>query len=492
MKILETDRLILRVFEEHDIDPMSLIDQDPKVREFLPGSSDRKKTAAGVRNIIKHYDDHGFSLYAVELKSTCEMIGWCGLMIPSFEAHFTPAVEIGWRLASQHWNQGYATEAATAVLKYAFDTLKLKEVVSFTVVDNIRSRRVMEKIGLQRNPDDDFDHPKIEKSHSLCRHVLYRISHALWWGRETLLSDGCFLTGESIETVQNTPWSYVARYKTASGDVYLKQTPPSLAIESTITQILHDQFQAPVPKIMAINADLHCFLMKDAGEPLRQILKKQFDTALFCKAIDAYTALQLATADHFNIFLKVGVPDWRLDKFPELYENLLSETEILMADGLSISEIDALKKLLPMVSDLCRQLLAFRIKPAIVQCDFHDNNILINDQKKITLIDLGEIVISHPFFSLIGCLSQVKRHHGLTEEDVAYQKLMDACFKNYIATESEENLQKVFLLAQKLWCVYEACCQHRLRVLCDLKEFLTFQQYGKLADRLRQFLNGAQ
>ena len=177
MKILETERLILRVFEERDIDPMSLIDSDPMVREFLGGMSDREKTAAGVHNIIKHYDDHGFSLYAVELKSTGEMIGWCGLMIPSFEAHFTPAVEIGWRLASHHWNQGYATEAARAVLKYAFENLKLKEVVSFTVVDNIRSRRVMEKIGLHHNPADDFDHPKIEKSHPLCRHVLYRVSN---------------------------------------------------------------------------------------------------------------------------------------------------------------------------------------------------------------------------------------------------------------------------------------------------------------------------
>lgn len=176
MIILETTRLILRTFEEHDIDPMALIDQDPKVCEFLPGIGNREKTTQGVHAIMNHYRDHGFSLYAVELKSTGEMIGWCGLMIPSFEAHFTPSVEIGWRLASSHWNKGYATEAANAVLKHAFENVKLNEVVSFTAVDNIRSRRVMEKIGLHHNPTADFDHPKLEKSHSLCRHVLYRIS----------------------------------------------------------------------------------------------------------------------------------------------------------------------------------------------------------------------------------------------------------------------------------------------------------------------------
>ena len=176
MIILETDRLILRTFEENDIDLMSLIDQDPKVCEFLPSIGNREKTAQSVHRFMIHYHDHEFSLYAVELKSTGEMIGWCGLMTPAFEAHFIPAVEIAWRLASNQWNHGYATGAAKAVLQYAFEQLNLNEVVSFTVPDNIRSRRVMEKIGLHHNPMDDFDHPKLEKSHPLCRHVLYRIS----------------------------------------------------------------------------------------------------------------------------------------------------------------------------------------------------------------------------------------------------------------------------------------------------------------------------
>ncbi len=176
MIIIETDRLILRTFDERDIDPMSLINQDPKVCEFLPAIGTRESTAKSVHGFIDHYRDHGFSPYAVELKSTCEMIGFCGLMIPAFEAHFMPAVETGWRLASQQWNHGYATEAAKAVLQYAFEQLQLNEVVSFTAVENMRSRRVMEKIGLHHNSEDDFDHPKLEKTHPLLSHVLYRIS----------------------------------------------------------------------------------------------------------------------------------------------------------------------------------------------------------------------------------------------------------------------------------------------------------------------------
>jgi len=176
MKIIETNRLILRTWEEKDIDAMALIDQDPKVCEFLPGIGTREETAARTQRIMQHYEQHGFCLYAVELKSTHKFIGWIGLSIPSFEAHFTPAVEIGWRLDSRYWNIGYATEGARAVLNYAFTKLNLNEIVSFTTINNKASRRVMEKIGMHRNPHDDFDHPKLDKSHPLCKHVLYRIS----------------------------------------------------------------------------------------------------------------------------------------------------------------------------------------------------------------------------------------------------------------------------------------------------------------------------
>ncbi len=173
--IIETNRLILRTWEEQDIDLMTVINQNPKVCEFLPAIGNRESTEASVRKIMQHYDEYGFCLYAVELKSTHEFIGWVGLAIPSFEAHFTPAVEIGWRLSSNHWNQGYATEAAKAILDYAFNILDLNEVVSFTAVNNKPSRRVMEKIGLFHHQEEDFDHPRLEKTHPLCRHVLYRL-----------------------------------------------------------------------------------------------------------------------------------------------------------------------------------------------------------------------------------------------------------------------------------------------------------------------------
>jgi RimJ/RimL family protein N-acetyltransferase len=101
--------------------------------------------------------------------------GFVGFVVPRFEAHFTPCVEIGWRLAQQHWGRGYVAEAARAALRYGFDTLRFVEVVSFTVPANVRSRRVMERLGMRHDPADDFDHPLLPEGHHLRRHVLYRI-----------------------------------------------------------------------------------------------------------------------------------------------------------------------------------------------------------------------------------------------------------------------------------------------------------------------------
>ena len=170
------------------------------------------------------------------------------------------------------------------------------------------------------------------------------------WACTYLSSHGYTLKNNLPENVQNTPWSYVIRFATTDGYIYLKQTPELLGLEASIIQILHDQFHASVPKVIAQNAELNCFLMKDAGKSLREILKQKFDETLLFKAIDQFTSLQLAVADHVDVFLDIGVPDWRLDKLPDLYKELLSKNELLIADGLSEIEINELENLLPQVS----------------------------------------------------------------------------------------------------------------------------------------------
>lgn len=176
MKIIETERLILRTWKEEDAEAFYQINQDPKVLEFLPGPM----TMAEVKQFIAHrnqcFIELRYTLWAVEEKQTQALIGFVGLSSPSWQAHFTPCVEIGWRIGSQYWGKGYATEAARAVLEYGFNIIGLPELVSFTVPQNIRSTGVMKKIGMTHDQADDFIHPKLPLDHPLSQHVLYRIS----------------------------------------------------------------------------------------------------------------------------------------------------------------------------------------------------------------------------------------------------------------------------------------------------------------------------
>lgn len=310
------------------------------------------------------------------------------------------------------------------------------------------------------------------------------------WGCDYLSSHGYTLINHLPEEVQSTPWSYVIRYVTTDGFIYLKHTPELLALEAAVIQVLHDKFHISVPNVIGHNAELNCFLMKDAGMSLRKILKQEFDVILFCKAIHQFTSMQLAVADDINIFIDMGVPDWRLEKLPDLYIQLLSQKDILLKDGLSKKEINDLEKLIPTVIDLCKKLSVFPIKQTIVQPDFNDNNTLISEiSRKITIIDLGEIAISHPFFSLINCLEQAKKHHGLTENDNSFMQLMDACFTNYMIFGSKKTLLEAFKIARILFFIYGALGNYRLILACDKAKFTSsFQRHGRPSVPLKEFI----
>ena len=173
--LIQTRRLILRKWKEEDLVPFAKLNACKHVCEFLPKTLSKKESDELAARIISHFDKHGFGLFAVERKDNNHFIGFTGLSIPGFEAHFMPAIEIGWRLSYENWGQGFATEVAMVVRDYAFDTLGLDEIVSFTTERNMASRRVMEKIGMNHNIEDDFDHPSLPAGHRLSRHVLYRL-----------------------------------------------------------------------------------------------------------------------------------------------------------------------------------------------------------------------------------------------------------------------------------------------------------------------------
>jgi RimJ/RimL family protein N-acetyltransferase len=171
---LATSRLVLRDWQTPDRDPFVAMNADPRVMRYFLSTLTAQETDALMDRNRAHFDRYGFGLWAAAIQATGEFAGFIGLAVPTFEAHFTPCVEIGWRLAPRFWNQGLATEGAAAVLRFAFETLGLTEVVSFTSAMNLPSQRVMQKIGMLRDPVDDFDHPRMPAEHPLCRHVLYR------------------------------------------------------------------------------------------------------------------------------------------------------------------------------------------------------------------------------------------------------------------------------------------------------------------------------
>jgi len=176
MLFAQTERLILRRWLPSDREPFAHMNADPGVMEFFPDLLSREESDRVVTDRIEpHFERHGFGLCAAELRETGAFIGFVGLAVPSFEAHFTPCVEIGWRLAADHWGRGLAAEGAREMVRYAFDVLGLEAIVSMTVPANVRSRRVMEKLGMTHDPSDDFDHPNLPEGHPLRRHVLYRL-----------------------------------------------------------------------------------------------------------------------------------------------------------------------------------------------------------------------------------------------------------------------------------------------------------------------------
>jgi RimJ/RimL family protein N-acetyltransferase len=177
---LETERLLLRRWKAKDRVPFAAINADPDVMEHFPAPLTAEESDQLVRRIDRQFEQFGFGLWAVEIKWAHRFIGFCGLAIPTFQTHFTPAVEIGWRFAKDQWGSGYATEAAAAVLDFGFGEATLDEILSWAVPANHRSTQVMERLGMQRAPDLDFDHPRLMNDERLRHHIVYRMTRAMW------------------------------------------------------------------------------------------------------------------------------------------------------------------------------------------------------------------------------------------------------------------------------------------------------------------------
>jgi ribosomal-protein-alanine N-acetyltransferase len=175
MATIETPRLLLRHWRDADIEPWVAMNLDPRVNEFLFSTYPREFAESRAALRRRELDELGYGWWVVEVRGGTPFAGVVCLREVPFEAHFAPAREVGWFFAPEHWGNGYATEGARGALEHAFAALGWDEVVAMTAVQNVRSERVMQRLGMTRDPKDDFDHPKVEAGHPLRRHVLYRI-----------------------------------------------------------------------------------------------------------------------------------------------------------------------------------------------------------------------------------------------------------------------------------------------------------------------------
>jgi RimJ/RimL family protein N-acetyltransferase len=176
---LLTTRLRLRMWTPADREPFAEMNADPEVMRHFPAPLTRDESSELFERIVAHFRAHGFGLWAVAPRQDDRLLGFVGLQWATFGAPLCPCVEIAWRLTRPSWGRGYATEAARAALGHGFDVLKLPQIVAFTTPGNTRSLRVMERIGLQRSTDDDFNHPKLA-GHPLERHVVYKLKREQW------------------------------------------------------------------------------------------------------------------------------------------------------------------------------------------------------------------------------------------------------------------------------------------------------------------------
>lgn len=263
--------------------------------------------------------------------------------------------------------------------------------------------------------------------------------------------------------VIEAPWSSVIRINTPERTVYLKQTPPDLFIEVEIINQCREQCKITnIPKVIAANKDLHCFLMEKCGEvSLRTLFDGHLEIDLLLQGLQVYKNIQHATAPYLNEFLQRGVPDWRLERFPTLYHGLVRDETFLQAHGLEVTQIKTLQGATKYIETLCRDFAFYEIPECLNHSDFHDNNMIYSKStKKICIVDLGETSITHPFFSLAAGIKATCDRYQLETESSDYQKLYNTCFDGWLPTT--EDLKKASWFTQQLLPIYFIFAEMRL------------------------------
>jgi hypothetical protein len=305
------------------------------------------------------------------------------------------------------------------------------------------------------------------------------------WAQSYLIKNGYDIKAVP-DITRAMPWSKVTHFATSKGSVYLKEMTFLFSLEPTLIKTMAQWDGDFIPKVIAQNNDLNCFLMEDAGIPLSKFLKEDVQIEILENALSICANIQRKTEKQVDALLSIGVPDWRLSKLPGLYLLLIQQEDILKADGVTPAEIKTLHKLYPRFLFLCDCLSKFNIPETIEHTDFHGNNILIKDNH-LTIGDWGDAVVSHPFYSLASYLNSAIRYHGVTEGDEVYNSLQNLYLTMWAEFAPKGQLIEAFHLIQKLRPIQIALSFIRVKMCPNLESSFIFNGY--ISQALRDFIN---
>jgi hypothetical protein len=352
----------------------------------------------------------------------------------------------------------------------------------------IHNRQEIVKLLLSKRSNSNAKDNNDRTALDLAKH--YNCKENIEWAKETLrLHD--YIVRDFYEDIVSTPWSQVCKILTNKGYVFFKSHPSSFVSEASILQFLGKKSVNAVPVVIAIDPTNTMFLMKDCGVSLRSLLKENFIEHYLYKALSAYTHLQqsLISSD-IDFLLSLGVPDWRPEYLPTLYKKMLQdEVFLLQRQNISQEHLERLHLLYPLIEEQCSLLAQCGLHATMVQQDFNTNNVCMNAQGEMTCIDLGEIVIAHPFFSFQNFMHTNVIHHGIEKNSVLFKQLKEYFFQQW-PNITKDDKEQALELCEKIFPIYCAIGAYYLIQNIGVDAFYRREsnQGTKIGSILRQYI----
>lgn len=275
---------------------------------------------------------------------------------------------------------------------------------------------------------------------------------------------------DDIMPLREMPWSQVYLITTDKGVLYLKCLAEPFIVELAVLEYLQVKYPQMVPNVLASNYEQRCLLMTDSGFTLRSDLKDNYSAHYPLKALKMCAKIQIGTHQELKKLIASGVPDWRLQSMPMIYDKVLSWENVLIKDGLTESDFERIQKLKPFFESICDELSQFNIPQTLEHCDFQDNNVLIKDQQVI-INDWGDSIVSHPFFSLISFLHSAKRNHHISKDSNLYHALKMGYLNEWRAFETKERCLQAFELAKLIHPIKFVASFYRVSLCPGMSDF---------------------